>query len=60
MAHCTFKSDREMSIDELREVLVLMEQQVTTDREEDTVMSIRGNYADIDVSIDDDGDVTLL
>lgn len=31
-----------------------------SDREEDTVMSIRGNYADIDVSIDDDGNVTLL
>ena len=60
MAGCTFKCDRKMSIDELKEVLGLMEQQVTNEREENTVMCISGDYADIEVSIDDFGDVTLL
>lgn len=60
MTFTTFKSNREMDIDEIREVLHLMENQETNDRKTNTSISILGNYAKIDVEIDEDGNVTLL
>lgn len=60
MTFTTFKSERELNIDELREVLVLMENQETTDRDTNTGMVIDGNFAKIDVKIDEDGNVTVL
>lgn len=55
----TFYSRRKLSFEELQEVLQLMEVQETTDRHTSTSLSIRGNYADIDVKIDEDGNVIL-
>lgn len=60
MTFTTFCSQRVLNINELREVLALMEQQENTDKYVNTVMHINGNYADIDVIIDKDGNVTLL
>lgn len=60
MTFTSFYSSRKMNIDELREVLNLMENQETTDRYTDTVLHINGNDAEIDVTIDKEGNVTLL
>lgn len=60
MTFTTFKSERELNIYELREVLVLMENQETTDRYTNTEMVIDGNFAKIEVKIDEDGNVTVL
>lgn len=55
----TFISKRELDADELREVLALMEYQDTTDKFVSTSIHIEGEYATIDVDIDEDGNVTL-
>lgn len=56
----TFKTNRELTFEELQEVMVLMENQETTDRDVSTSLSINGNFAKIVVDIDDDGNVTLI
>lgn len=56
----TFKCNRPMSIEELREVLTLMENQETTDRYSNTEITIKGNDATITVKIDEDGNVLLI
>ena len=60
MTFTTFCSQRSLNINELREVLALMEQQESTYKYVNTVMHINGNYADIDVGIDKDGNVTVF
>ena len=56
----TFKSNRELDINELREVLSLMENQETTDRYVSTLLNINGDYAHIKVDIDEYGNITVL
>lgn len=56
----TFKCNRPISIEELREVLTLMENQETTDRFTNTEITIKGNDATITVKIDEDGNVLLI
>lgn len=58
MVKITF--EREMTIDELKEVLIFAENQVTTDREENTKIEIDGEYAKILVEVDEDGDFKVL
>lgn len=60
MTFTTFQSERKLNINELREVLALMEQQESTDRYANTMMHINGNYANIDVGIDKDGNITVF
>lgn len=60
MTFTTFYSRRKLNINELREVLSLMENQETADRYTNAVLHINGNDAEIDVTIDKDGNVTLL
>lgn len=60
MTFTTFKSNREMDINELREVLLLMENQETTDVGKSTSIYIDGEYATIKVDIDELGNVTLV
>lgn len=60
MTFTTFKSNRELDINELREVLNLMENQETTDRYVSTSLSINGDHAAIEVDIDEYGNVTVL
>ena len=60
MTFTTFKSERKLNIDELREVLILMENQETTDKDTNTKMVIDGDFAKIEVDIDEDGNVTVL
>lgn len=60
MTFTTFKSNRELNIDELKEVLALMENQETSDRYVSTEIDINGNYAHIAVKIDEYGNVTVL
>lgn len=55
----TFYSRRKMTFEELKEAMQLMEVQETTDRYTGALMSIKGNYADINVKIDEDGNVIL-
>lgn len=56
----TFKSDRSLDINELKEVLSLMENQETTDKYVSTSLDINGDDAHILVDIDEDGNVTVL
>ena len=60
MTFTTFKTNRELNINELREVLTLMENQETTDKYTSTSLNINGNDAHIEVEIDEDGNVTVL
>lgn len=60
MTFTTFKSNRELNINELREVLSLMETQETTDKFTSTSLNINGNNAHIEVDIDADGNVIVL
>ena len=60
MTFTKFISNRQLDIDELREVLVLMENQETTDRFLSTKMEIDGDFAKIQVEIDEYGDVFVL
>ena len=60
MINMTFKSERELNINELREVLSLMDHQETNERYTNTLMHINGYYATIDVTIDEDGNITVL
>lgn len=59
MTFTTFKSNRTLDINELKEVLALMETQETGDRWVSTSLRINGEYAIIDVDIDEDGNVTV-
>ena len=52
--------NRTVDSDELREVMVLVKNQETTDRYTNTSMHINGDYANIDVEIDEYGDITVL
>ena len=58
MVKITF--EREMTIDELKEVLIFAENQETADREENTKIEINGEYAKILVEVDEDGDFKVL
>lgn len=60
MTFTTFKSERELNINELKEILALMENQETTDRYVSTSIDIDGDYAHIQVDIDEDGNVTVI
>lgn len=55
-----FTTKRALNINELREALSLMENQETTDKYTNTRMRINGEFADILVDIDEDGNVTVL
>lgn len=56
----SFNCKRDISFEKLKEVMALMENQETTDKETNTQIHIAGNYATIDVKIDADGNVTLI
>ena len=60
MTFTTFKSNRELCVNELREVLSLMEVQETTDKFTSTSLNINGDDAHIEVNIDAEGNVTVL
>jgi hypothetical protein len=49
----------DFTIDELREILSLAENQGTTDKSVDTSLHIEGNYATIDADINEDGDICV-
>jgi hypothetical protein len=55
----TFTANREMTFEELQEIMLLMQDQETTDKIVDTRLFICGEFAEIEVSIDEDGNVTL-
>lgn len=54
------KFKRTVDSDELREVMALVEMQETTDKYTNALMHINGDYANIDVEIDEYGDITVL
>lgn len=56
----TFKSNRELNENELKEVLNLIRLQNTTDRYVNTSLHINGDDAEIDVEIDEFGDIVIL
>lgn len=54
------KFNREVNTKELQEVLILAQNQDTTDKYISTELDINGDYAHIQVSIDEFGDITVL
>lgn len=48
------------TIEELREILALAENQETTDRYISTKVHINGDFAIIDADIDEDGDFAVI
>lgn len=57
------KSEKDRDIilnaNEIRELLQLIENQETNDKYTDIGLHINGNYAELDVEIDSDGDIIL-
>lgn len=60
MTFTRFMCNRDMDINEIREVLSLMKNQETSDKYVNTSMIIDGEYAKISVEIDENGNVTLI
>ena len=60
MTFTTIKFNRQLNINELREALSLMEHQETNEKYTNTSINIDGNYANITVDIDEDGNITVL
>ena len=60
MTFTTIKFNKQLDINELREALSLMEHQETNERYTNTSINIDGNYANITVDIDEDGNITVL
>lgn len=60
MTFTTIKFNGQLNINELREALSLMEHQETNERYTNTSINIDGNYANITVDIDEDGNITVL
>ena len=60
MTFTTIKFNRQLNINELREALSRMEHQETNERYTNTSINIDGNYANITVDIDEDGNITVL
>ena len=58
----TIKFNREVSVNELREALVFAENQETTDKYslENEIIKINGDYASIEVLVDENGDFEVL
>ena len=54
------KINKTVTIEELEELITLAKNQDTTDRYENTELHILGDKAEIDVKIDDMGDIELL
>lgn len=54
------KFNREVNTKELQEVLILAENQDTTDKYISTELDINGDFAHIQVTIDEFGDITVL
>lgn len=52
--------NRNITTSELLELVSLMQNQETTDKYTNTSLHINGNHAEIEVDIDEDGNVTLL
>lgn len=49
-----------LTLNQLKEIVTLAEHQETSDRYVNTGLSIKGEYYDIDVDIDADGDLTIM
>lgn len=60
MENVKVKLTRDLSSAEMQEVMQLVKIQESNDRYENTELSIDGNYAKIDVVIDELGDITVL
>lgn len=60
MVNVNVKLTRDLSSAEMQEVMQLVKIQESNDRYENTKLSIDGNYAKIDVVIDELGDITVL
>lgn len=60
MENVKVKLTRDLSSTEMQEVMQLVKIQESNDRYENTKLSIDGNYAKIDVVIDELGDITVL
>lgn len=54
------KINKTVTLDELKELVTLVERQETTDRYENTELTIYGDNAVIDVKIGSMGDIELL
>ena len=62
MSNVTIKFSRPVNTEELREVLAFAENQETTDKYTlaNENMKIKGNYANIEVKVDEDGNFEVL
>lgn len=52
--------NRDVTLNELLEVKQFVENQETTDKYTNTTMHINGNYAEIDIEVNEYGDVIVL
>ena len=56
----TLTTKRPITINEFRELMLLMEVQETSEKYVNTSLHIKGKFAIIEVKIDEDGNITLL
>lgn len=52
--------NRDVTLNELLEVKQFVENQETTDKYTNTTMHINGNYAEVDIEVNEFGDVVVL
>ena len=52
--------NRDVTLNELLEVKQFVENQETTDKYTNTTMHINGNYAEVDIELNEFGDVVVL
>ena len=52
--------NRDITLNELLEVKQFVENQETTDKYTNTTMHINGNYAEVDIEVNEFGDVIVL
>lgn len=60
MTGITVKANRSLTEEELKELLPIVECQNTTDKDVNTHITLHGDYAELEMLFDDDGNITVL
>ena len=60
MTGVTVKAKRPLTVEDLKELLPIVECQNTTDKDVNTHITLHGDYAELEMLIDDVGNITVL
>lgn len=60
MTGITVKAKRPLTVEDLKKLLPIAEIQNTTDKDVNTHITLYGDYAELEMLIDDEGNITVL